>query len=102
MKPLPMAPPEKIIDPYELDALREATTKILGNERELREEWENPLEFTQKSSDMSVTSWHEVSRGILWVEGPMGPSLIYHKPKKASKPKCRCVVCGSVHNRKGG
>ena len=108
MKPLPMAPTEKVIDPHELDALVEATTKILANERELLEEWEKPLELIEcwqpgkRGLDIEGASWYEVGSGILWIEGPMGPSLIYHKPKKASKPKGKCVACGSVHNRKGG
>ena len=119
MKPLPMAPTEKVIDSDELDALGEATSKILTNERKLREEWEKPLTFrgnglhtVQRIHKRTKTVWKQergnpegslsVASGILWIQGPMGPSLCYHKPRKQVKPKCKCMVCGSVHNRKGG
>ena len=114
MKPLPMLPNNEVIDPTELEALAEATTVIRQNERELAKECESPLTFKispfqDVHSDYAFDPYYvqsyspvKVASGILWIQGPMGPSLCYHKPRKQTKPKCRCVVCGAVHNRKGG
>ena len=119
MKPLPMLPNNDVIDPTELGVLAEATTAIRKSESELVEEWEKPLTF-RGSGRRSVKRTHKrtgmvwihergdpegsrsVASGILWIQGPMGPPLCYHKPRKHVKPKCKCMVCGAVHNRKGG
>ena len=90
------------VDPYEIDSLLEATLALRKVEGELIEEWKKPLTFRGKGMYGDLGDSVSVASGILWIEGPMGPALCYHKPRKQTKPKCRCVMCGAVHNRKGG
>ena len=119
MKPLPMVPVSDVAYYRELKTLAETAQAIQQNESELLKEWEKPLTFrgnglhtVQRIHKRTKTVWKQergnpegslsVASGILWIQGPMGPSLCYHKPRKQVKPKCKCVACGSVHNRKGG
>ena len=108
MKPLPMLPASVEADPTELGILAESAVALRKDTGALLEEWEKPLRLRPWNSP----SWKwgdkppaqkialTVESGILWIQGPMGPSLCYHKPKKQAKPKCKCMTCGSVHNRK--
>ena len=96
MKPLPMLPASVEADPTELGILAESAVALRKDTGALLEEWEKPLTLTAYPYMSGVC----VASGILWIQGPMGPSLCYHKPKKQAKPKCKCMTCGSVHNRK--
>ena len=102
MKSLPMLPSNEVIAPLELRDLAEARTALRQSESELIEEWNKPLTFRGRGIYGDLGSGVSVASGILWIQGPMGPSLCYHKPRKQTKPQCKCVVCGAVHNRKGG